>query len=410
MSSSGLRLVVVPTDPIAAYERAGYDWLERYYNPTGMFEEVFALSPLEQGERTAFGMTIRGVSSGEFSQALRAIRPHVVRAYGGHWPADLVCRHRLHKVPVVVSVHDKRRKLVYDAVRYADVVICVSKAVEAQVHSVGANRKRIRVLPNRVDPGIFHPVTDKESLEAVAGRFPPGKHILHVGRKDPIKNLDTLVKAIALLSSEYSCVFVGRGDAAPYALLAEQLGVSSRCFWIESVTNSDLPAWYSWCDCFCLPSRSEAFPIVSIEAAACGAAIVTSDIGPMNEYLTHDVSACLVSDYENPRALSDAIRKVCENPDYREVLRTGAIKASTPFDRNVVDAAEAAIYGDAIRMRSPTLARRLEITAWNAKEELKSRLHHSSSPVSRLARKSLSMSLKPLKALHRSRRLTGVAR
>src|SRR5687767_4864180 len=111
MSSSGLRLVVVPSDLIAAYEQAVYDWLERYYNPTGMFEEVYALSPLEHGERTAFGMIIRGISPDKFTEALREIRPHVVRAYGGHWPAELVCRHRLHGVPVMVSVHDKRRKL-----------------------------------------------------------------------------------------------------------------------------------------------------------------------------------------------------------------------------------------------------------------------------------------------------------
>src|SRR2546422_4783059 len=89
------RLVVVPSDPIEAYERAGYDWLERYYNPQGMFQQVFALSPLEKGERQAYGMTIIGVKEQDFSDMLRKIRPDVVRAYGGYWPADLVCRRRL---------------------------------------------------------------------------------------------------------------------------------------------------------------------------------------------------------------------------------------------------------------------------------------------------------------------------
>ena len=70
------------------------------------------------------------------------------------------------------------------------------------------------------------------------------------------------------------------------------MAMSKRCFWIESVKNSELPVWYSWCDCFCVPSRWEGFGLVFIEAAACGSAIVTSDIAPMTEYFTNDKSAC----------------------------------------------------------------------------------------------------------------------
>jgi len=394
-------LVVVPNDPIAAYEQAGFDWLERYYNPTGMFEDVFALSPLEHGERKAFGMTIRGVSARDFAQTLRDIKPDVVRAYGGHWPADLVVRHRLNEVPVIVSVHDKRSHLVHPSLRYADLVICVSSAVERQVLSVGTSPKRIRILPNRVDTSKFHPITDQKVLQSVASRYPPGKHILHVGRKDHVKNLDTLIRALGLLPSRYSCAFVGRGDVTPYAQLAKQVGVSSRCFWVDSVQNSDLPAWYSWCDCFCMPSRSEGFAIVCIEAAACGAAIVTSDISPMNEYLTHDVSACLVSDYENPQALADAIRRVCEDSSYRERLSAGAIQAATPFEQSSVDRTEAAIYHEAIGLKPPTLVRRLEVAAWRAKEAVRARIPSHAKPLLRFVRNSSLASVRLSRVINR---------
>lgn len=387
MTSSGLRLVVVPSDPISAYEQAGYDWLERYYNPTGMFKDVFALSPMEEGERKAFGMTIRGVSPQKFAQTLLEIKPHVVRAYGGYWPADLVCRYRLNDVPVIVSVHDSSRERVHPSIRYADLVICLSRTVEREVRALSVNPRRIRILPNRVDLETFRPISDQRALQAVASRFPLGRHILHVGRKGYEKNLDTLIRALEFLPPEYSCIFVGMGDTAPYLSLAERLAVAARCFWIESVRNSELPLWYSWCDCMCVPSRWEGFGIVFIEAAACGAAIVTSDIGPMNEYLTHDVSACLVPDYENPRALSDAIQRVCEDTVYREVLSAGAIKAAMPFDRSIVDAAEAAIYREAVEMKSPTLARRLEITTWKTEEAMRSGIRTAARPLSRLIRK-----------------------
>jgi glycosyltransferase involved in cell wall biosynthesis len=365
---SASRLVVVPTDPIEAYERIGLDWLERYYNPQGMFQEVFVLSPREKGERRAYGMTIIGVAKREFTDMLHRLRPDVVRAYGGHWPADLVCYHRLPDVPVVVSVHDSRPALIHKSVCFADLVICTSKIVAQRVIARGVNPDRVRVLPNRVDTEIFHPIQDRAALESVAKRFPPGKHILHVGRKSAEKNLDTLIRALSMLPSEYSCIFVGQGDCSPYLSLAESLGVSDRCFWIDAIKNSELPLWYSWCDCFCVPSRSEGFGIVFIEAAACGAAIVTSDIAPMNEYLTHDVSACLVKEYENPWALAEAIRKVCEDTEYRRTICAGAVKAAQPFDRRIVDAAEVAIYREAMKLGALSLSRRLEITTWQAQE------------------------------------------
>lgn len=366
---SARRLVVIPSNPIIAYEKAGFNsWLENYYNPGRMFSEVFALSPLEKGERYAYGITILGVSEREFPHVLREIRPDVVRAYGGFWPADLACRYRIRGVPVVVSVHDTNPALLHRSVRYADLVICMSAAVEQLVLAKGVDRERIRRLPNRVDTRVFYPLKDDERLQSVACRFPPGKHILHVGRKSHEKNLDTLIQALQSLPLDYSCIFVGRGDIAPYMSLAEQVGVADRCFWIESVKNSDLPLWYSWCDCFCVPSRWEGFGIVFIEAAACGAPIVTSDIAPMNEYLSHDVSACLVREFEDPYALAEAIRKVCEDIEYRETLSTGAIRAAQPFDRMLVDQMEVAIYRDALAMTSLSPGRWTEWIMWRGWE------------------------------------------
>lgn len=358
------RLVVVPSDPIADYEKAGYDWLERYFNPMGMFDEVFALSPLEQGERKAHGMTIRGVKDGEFKSQLESLRPQVVRAYGGYWPADFVARNRLPEIPVIVSVHDSRPDLVHESLRYADRVLCTSAIVQEQVLARGVDRQRTRILPNRIDRNIFQRVSDSEKIGAIAGNFPPGRHILHVGRKSEQKNLDTLIRALKRLPEEYSCVFVGIGDREPYASMARDEGVAKRCYWIESVKNSELPAWYSWCDCMCTPSRWEGFGIVFIEAAACGAPIVTSDIAPMNEYLVADQSACLVSDYENPDAIALAIRKACEDASYRRQISEGAIKAAEPFDRQRVDKSEVEIYREAMELGALSLVRRLDWTIW----------------------------------------------
>ncbi len=126
MDNHARRLVVIPSDPIASYELAGYaSRLKNRYNPQKMFDEVFAISPLEKGERKAYGIRIIGVTKREFLPVLRDIQPNVVRAFGGYWPADLACRYRLPGVPVVVSVHDTNPSLLHRSVRYADLVICV---------------------------------------------------------------------------------------------------------------------------------------------------------------------------------------------------------------------------------------------------------------------------------------------
>jgi malonyl-CoA O-methyltransferase len=355
-SNKALRLVVIPTNPISAYEAAGIDWLESYYNPTGMFAEVFAVSPLEKGRRQAHGMTILGVKERNFGTVLRELKPDVVRAYGGYWQSDLACLHRIPGVPVIVSQHEPLPILPHKSIRYADLVICVSPSTAEAVKARGVEPGRIRVLPNRVDTRKFHPIADGNALVQVGARFPPGRHILHVGRRSPEKNLDTLIRALRHLPQDYSCISVGQGsETARCKALASQLAVGSRCHWIESVPNSELPQWYSWCDCMCTPSRYEGFGIVFVEAAACGAAIVTSDIAPMNEYLTHGVSGHLVPRYEDPAALAQAIQAVCEDAPYRQRLSQGAVAAAKRFDSAAIDLQEHGIYAEALRLSPRTI-------------------------------------------------------
>lgn len=359
------RLVVIPSDLISAYEKKGTSSrLEEYYNPQKMFLEVFAVSPLEEGERNAYGMTILGVSERDFLGVLRDIRPDVVRAYGGYWPADLACRFRLPGVPVIVSVHDTNPSLVHRSVRYADLVVCMSSAVRKQVIKKGADPQRVRILPNRIDATRFRPVNNRISMHSIDCRFPAGKHVLCIGRKSRQKNLDTLLRAVTFLPHDYSCVFIGQGETSSYLQLATDLGVTDRCFWLDRVENDELPLWYSWCDCLCVPSRWEGFGLVFVEAAACGTPIVTSDIEPMNEYLTHNVSAHLVEDFNNPQALAKAICKVCEDPAYRRLLAAGAIKAAQPFDRKIIDAQEVAIYREAMNLEPFSLTRRIDLAIW----------------------------------------------
>lgn len=344
------KAVIVPSDPIAAYEEHGYgSWLERYYNPAKVFKEVFIVSLMEQGTRQAYGATIIGVDKTQFKSTVESISPNIIRAYGGFWPSDLVIPNRIKNIPIIVSLHDTDIDLIHDSVKYADTVICMTKAVKQQALKRGVNAAKIRIIPNRVDPSIFHKITDTSQLNAVAKLFPPGKHILHIGRKSPEKNIETLIRAMVLLPADYYSIFVGMGDPSPYIALAKSVGVENKCFWIDMIMNDQLPIWYSWCDCMCTPSLWEGFGIVFIEALACGAAIVTSNIAPLNEYMQHNINSCLVDNYQNPNSIAQAILKVCTDHEYRNKICAAAPNAAQPFYVNTIDALEAKLYLETAR-------------------------------------------------------------
>ena len=347
------KLIVYPSDPMEAYLALGqtYEYFNDYFNPGGLFDEVYALSPWGESKEEIHDKTIYIKEKPKnFKKLVKEISPDVVRAYGGYCCADWLALSRLESIPTVVSVHDTNPDLIYDSIKYADNIIYMAKCVQNAVHKkVNFLGKGEWIMGNRIDPQLFSYTHDLSLNGELNKKFGKGKHILHVGRKSEQKNLDTLIKALPLLPHNVSVIFVGKGEFTSYEKLARDLGVADRVFNVDHVNNVDLPKWYSWCDCFCTPSRWEGFGYVFIEAAACKAPVVTSDIAPMNEYLTNGKDPILVEDYENPQAIADAIKHVLDNPEKTQALRKNARKVGEHFSKESVDAQEVAIYEEIIK-------------------------------------------------------------
>lgn len=342
------KLVFFPSDPIEAYIAKGrsYDFLDDYYNPAGYFDEVYCLSPWGQrSEETIGKIHYIKASPYKFKKIINRINPDVIRGYGGYCCADWISFNKVKGIPTVVSVHDTNPDLIHKSLEYADGIICMSQAVKDAVQKLVPNvTKNIWVMPNRIDLAIYKKKYDDKYFDKLNQQFPGKKHILHVGRKAEQKNLDTVIKALKYLDTDVVAVFVGRGDLTIYQKLAEEEGVASRCFWVDSVNSEELPLWYSWCDCFCTPSRWEGFGYVFIEAAACEAAVITSNIGPMNEYLNDKQNAILIDEYENPKVIANAITYALENNDDVKKMRTNAREVGLAFSKDKVDQQEISIY------------------------------------------------------------------
>ena len=347
------KLVVFPSEPMDSYISVGlsYNYLADYYNPGGYFDEVYCLSPWKSSRETFGKVKCIQARPWQFKKIIAQIKPDVIRAYGGYCAADWAAISKVADIPTIVSLHDTNPALLYDSVKYADVIVCMSEAVkDAAVRKLGLDGKKIWVMPNRIDTNLFSYKEPNKKAEELTNRFGGGKHLLHVGRKAEQKNLETVIKALPLLDDSYKAIFVGRGDTAPYEKLAEECGVADRCYFVESVPNNELPYWYSWCDCMCTPSRWEGFGFVFIEAAACETAIVTSNVGPMNEYLNRD-NSILVDDFENPIAIANAILTAVEgDPDEIQRIRKNARKVGLSFSKETVDRQEIEIYRESMQM------------------------------------------------------------
>ena len=342
------KLVFFPSDPISSYIEKGktYDFLEKYYNPGGYFDELYCLSPWgEDKEETLGKIHYIKSSPSKFRKIIKKIEPDIVRGYGGYWCSDWVSISKISGIPTVVSVHDTNPDIIYDSLIYADAIICMSHAVKnAVLKKVPNVTSNIWVIPNRIDIELFSPSYNYNFIKMQNEKFGPGKHILHIGRKTEQKNIDTVIKSLNYIDEEVSCVFIGKGDVEKYKNIAKNEGVSEKCFFLDRVENEELPLWYTWCDCMCTPSRWEGFGYVFVEAAACEAAIVTSNIGPMNEYLINGVNAILVDNYENPEAIGEAILKAISNSEEIENMKKNARKIAYNFSENKINELEISAY------------------------------------------------------------------
>jgi len=222
-------------------------------------------------------------------------------------------------VPAVVTVHDLSfirmpgafpplqarylRLATSVSARRAAALIAVSEFTGRElVRLLGVPAERVHVVPNGCDPRCRPlPPADVAAFRARAGL--PERFILAVGTLQPRKNLETLLRAYALLRRDWDANR-GNGHAgdeaagAPPALVvagapgwgrvdvrahAAGLGVAEHLYLPGFVPEADLPALYNAALCLAFPSRYEGFGLPALEAMACGTPVVVSDATSLPE-------------------------------------------------------------------------------------------------------------------------------
>ena len=203
---------------------------------------------------------------------------------------------------------------------------------EALVSLLGADPGRVTVAPIGVDSGRFRPIDQAEARARL--RIPLDEEtLLYVGRLDPIKGADVLLRAFGLLSARPRArlrIIGGEVDAEYMALLrglVSELDIADRVTWTGLAPNDELPCHYAAADALIVPSHSESFSIVAAEAMACGTPVVASNVPGPASFIQDGVSGRLVPADDAP-ALAAAISQLLDDEGLRRRLGDGALEAA----------------------------------------------------------------------------------
>jgi D-inositol-3-phosphate glycosyltransferase len=167
--------------------------------------------------------------------------------------------------------------------------------------------------------------------------------LLFVGRIQPHKGPEVLIRAVAemvqhtpTLRGKLGAVIMGgpsgNGSREPERLegLARFLGVSDLIKFVPPVAHEKLSDWYRAADLVCVPSYSESFGLVALEAQACGTPVVATAVGGLRAAVADGISGVLV-DGHNPKAWSATLMRLLMEPQRRVVLSMGAVKHASNF-------------------------------------------------------------------------------
>ncbi|WP_328342593.1 D-inositol-3-phosphate glycosyltransferase [Micromonospora sp. NBC_00421] len=239
-----------------------------------------------------------------------------------------------------------------------------------------ADPARVTVVEPGVDLDRFRPAAGDRAAATRAARrrlgLPTNGYVVaFVGRIQPLKAPDVLVRAVAALrerdpdlADEVTVVICGgpsgSGLDRPTSLieLAGSLGVADRVRFLPPRTGDDLPALYRAADLVAVPSHNESFGLVALEAQACGTPVVAAAVGGLVTAVRDQVSGVLVPGHD-PTDWARTLARLLPDRAGREALGRGAARHARGFSWDRTVSGLLAVYGEAVTEHRQRLAARL---------------------------------------------------
>ncbi|WP_297517894.1 glycosyltransferase family 4 protein [Thermococcus sp.] len=221
-------------------------------------------------------------------------------------------------------------------------IIAVSKASKLFIKKF--TDVPVDVVYNGINTSMFHDGWNKDELREELG-LGDGPLILYVGRLEPRKGVNVLVSAMRWIDG--TLLVVGNGNMLPLLRSeAKMLGVSERVRFMGTVEYGLLPRIYGASDVFVLPSLSEAFGIVLLEAMSSGVPTVGTTVGGIPEII--DRCGLLVPPGD-ARKLAEAVNMILDNKSLAKKLgRLGRERVEEIYSWNVIVRRTVSIYKEVL--------------------------------------------------------------
>lgn len=300
----------------------------------------------------------------------RHLEDDVDALHANYWLSG-VAGHRLKhelELPLVSTFHtlarvkaetgdpepDRRVSAEAEVIACSDAILANCSAEAAQLERLyGARPDRVEIVHPGVDHAFFSPGDRAGARTALRhlgiGRGPV---LLFVGRIQPLKGLDIAVHALADVDDRAVLLVVGgasgkdgQAEVRRIRALVHELGLSGRVVFAEPQPHHLLSTYYRASDVVLVPSRSESFGLVALEAAACGRPVVAAAVGGLRTLVEHGRTGFLV-EHRAPEIFAAYTGQILDNPALAADLSTTAAARARHFRWSTAAARLRRVYAD----------------------------------------------------------------
>lgn len=268
-----------------------------------------------------------------------------------HWLSGWVATRlkNIWKVPLIHTFHTLgslkpstryRLQIETHTAEEADSIISTSLSEKNQlVQYYNADSDKIHVLPCGVNLKLFRRLEPGLCKEYLG--LPQQSYLLFVGRIDPIKSIETLLKAMRRLDSAAHLLIIGGEDGnselQSLRKMTGKLGITDKVSFLRAKPQTILPYYYSAAEMCILPSRYESFGLVTLEAMACGTPVIASRVGGIPEVVEDGKTGFLITPGDE-KEIADRIDCLLRDERLRNFMVSQARKRARKFSwKSVAD-------------------------------------------------------------------------
>jgi len=247
----------------------------------------------------------------------------------------------------------------------SDRIVAATQAELAQLQWLyQADPNKVVIIPPGVDTSQFYPIPPDEAKEFI-GIPQENRLILFVGRIEPLKGIDTLIKSIAIirktgLLDSHCCLclsIIGGEPDVKDELLSDEMarlkalsaehGLGDLVTFLGRRGQDTLPYYYSAAEAVIMPSHYESFGMVALEAMSCGTPVIASEVGGL-AFLVRDGVTGFHFPAEDPDALSERLITLIKDKDLRRNMSMKAVEIAKDYDWGKIAARILRLYEDVL--------------------------------------------------------------